>query len=484
MLHGNGKIYVGMPRERVMIPAFVDNRDNILAEIGRVQMGAGYYQAEGHRVDRNRDRIVKAFLQAEGSPEWLLMLDTDMEHPTTIGARLVAHRKPIVGGLYFHRGESHDPFAFKGVQMKKDEYGRLTPHWIPMREEVYKYLEDHHIPMRDGSLIVDDGLYSPLVEVDAVATGAMMIHRSVLEIMEKPIFEYRNFGTSEDLSFCQDAKDNYGIPIYCDFSTQSGHFAFVPMGQTQFRLLYRARGVTFSNYSKGDAAKWVGAYLEIPESQALEKINAGNAHMVGDYWKAQFNKKTPSSKEILRFYNDPYTGQLYIIELLHWNFTQTFHSIRSNLIDIREKKVAEIGSGIGTVAIQMSVQMNDVDAYEINDTLRDFSDLRWKDIQENIVSHLGKLEWKKAFIVTSDFTGIYDIVIAIDVLEHFDEPQLRTMIKDIATSLKVNGRLIFHVNWKQQDLYPMHFDHSAIWEDLLKENGFQIISSSEAMKTL
>ena len=54
---GNGKIYLGIPRERFYFPEFVDNRDKVLRSLHEGGLSCGYYQASGHRVDRNRDRI-------------------------------------------------------------------------------------------------------------------------------------------------------------------------------------------------------------------------------------------------------------------------------------------------------------------------------------------------------------------------------------------------------------------------------------------
>src|SRR5512141_2361543 len=103
--YGNGSIYVGIPRERIYMPQFVDNRDTLLTTLADAGRACGYWQAEGHRVDRNRDGIVEAFMALEKKPEWLLMLDTDMEHPPEAPLRLAEWKVPIVGALYFHRGQ-------------------------------------------------------------------------------------------------------------------------------------------------------------------------------------------------------------------------------------------------------------------------------------------------------------------------------------------------------------------------------------------
>jgi 2-polyprenyl-3-methyl-5-hydroxy-6-metoxy-1,4-benzoquinol methylase len=477
-VQGKGHIYLGIPRERLYIPEFVDCRDKILIGLSKQGIGSGYFQAAGHRVDKNRDRIVESFLTAEDKPEWLLMLDSDMEHPEDIANRLMKHNKPIVGALYFHRGDTHDPFVFKYVGLKKDVYGRMSHSWAPLRDLVYKFLSESGIPMADGSFVVNNPPFDPLIECDAVATGAMMIHRSVLEKMEKPIFEYEPMAISEDLMFCLKAKQ-YGFPIYCDLSTISGHYSFVPMGQAQFRVIHEMAGIRFTTYNQQDAWTDIAEYLSIPVDEAKTMVIEGNAHMVGDHWN-EVKPQTP--EEVTNFYKDPITGHKYIIELLHWNNSSGFQQMRGQLKGIRETKVLDIGSGIGTFAIQMELQANQVTAVEPNETLIGFSKFREKKLFEAMMMQPGIVwinsdKWYNKAVDES-----FNIVTAFDVIEHIPLEELRVVIPHIARVLTHGGRLIFHNNFGQQEIYPMHFDHSAEWEQMIKDAGLVQISPLEAIK--
>lgn len=474
----HGKIHLGIPRERVLIPAFVDNRDMILYNLAHLNRDAGYFQAEGHRVDRNRDRIVLEFLEHKDKPEWLLMLDSDMDHPPDIPVRLTRWNKPVVGGLYFHRGESHDPFVFREAPRKKDQYGRSILKWAPLRDEVWDFLEKNQVPLKDGSITIDQPLSEPLIECDAVATGALLIHRSVLEFMPKPIFEYRKHSISEDLMFCYEAK-RLGIPIYADLSCISGHYNWVAMGQTQFRMLYKARGLNLTSYSKSQAITMYSEYMGVPKETAQELIERGNAHMVGDYW----NSKKPSTpEEVAAFYAEPHTGKLYLMELLHWNFGQNFDTLRRPLMDVRDAVVMEIGAGIGTVSMQMAVQNNKVTAIEPNETLRGFIDYRWHWLSNQMAGRHGDITTtsKEAWREAPDESQ--DVVIALDVFEHIPKEILKEMLRHIYRILKPGGTLFYHANWYQQDLYPMHFDFSEEWPQWLTELGFLQTGGLTAVK--
>ncbi len=481
VINPNGSIFVGMPRERVLIPKFVDNRDAMLANLRDSGRGTGYYQHEGHRVDRNRDHICNHFLK-NTKAEWLLMIDTDMEHPLDLGQRLSAWGKPIVGGLYFHRGQSHDPFVFKQgeVALGSDIFGRKKQQWYPLRDEVYDFLIENKVPNKDGATVIGKPGELGLMECDAVATGAILIHRSVLEHMEAPWFEYRPGGNSEDLVFCMEAKDDYGIPVHCDLSTISGHYNWQPMGQTQFKQMYEGRGINLSLYQGNEIAHILGDFLEITPEKAFEEISGGNAHMVGTYWRS---KKPKTAKEVREFYDDPHTGYLYLLELIHWNVSPVFDYFKKQLLPFRNLRILELGSGIGSMAIQLALQNNTVISSETNDYLRRFCEHRWIDLQDKLNGKVGELtfvghEWKTMP------ENEADVIIAFDVIEHLAKSDAKEFVMLAGNILKQGGKLMYHNNWGQQDLYPMHFDYSEDWPKWLKAAGLVETSPISAVKTV
>lgn len=480
-----GKIYIGIPRERVLLNMFVDNRDALLMNLQESGRGHGYFQADGHRVDRNRDAIIKEYMALEETPPWLLMIDTDMEHPAKAPARLASWGKPVVGALYFHRGQMHDPFAFRFSGKAADRWGRQTNRWAPMRDQVYEFLKLHNIPMRDGSITINKTLSDPLVKCDAVATGCMLIHRSVLEIMEPPWFEYITGRNSEDLEFCLRIQTDHGVPIHADFSTICGHYHWVPMGQAQFRTLYEARGINLTAYSLEDAADMMATFLKIELDEAREKLTSGSAHVTGDYFKAKYPNKTVEDltlDELHDFYTDNYVGYLYMIELLHWNFSPYFDQLRRLLLPIRESNVLEIGSGIGSVAIQLAVQKNEVVAAEINKSLQDFTRMRWEVLLKQLKGEHGELylvadEWRKESVDEQ-----FKAVVAFDVFEHIAKEELQAIMRDIYRVQPIGGRIVYHANWHQQETYPQHFNHEDWWNDFLEEIGYVQMGSFEAVK--
>lgn len=467
---GNGLIYVGIPRERVYITSFVDNRDRVLASLHEAGRECGFFQAEGHRVDRNRDRIVQDFLKHARQPEWLLMLDSDMEHPVDCGLRLAQWGVKVVGGLYFHRGH-HEPVAFYQVDKQEDEYGRLVQMWEPLRDVVYEWLMANRIPMRDGAFTIQAGSEA-LMPVDAVGTGCFLIHRSILEAMTPPWFEYRDGSQSEDLEFCQRVREELGETVHVDLSTVSGHYNTVAMGQAQFRIRHEGRGVSLSSYTPQRAAEWLAEYLTIGPDEAAQQLGDYRPEILGQDWQAWqvwLGCDPRSSDQVRQFYEREETGRLYLLDLLHWNASPAFDSLRRQTMKVRKQRVLEFGGGIGTLGIQLALQENEVTVIEPNPLLRGFIGWRWEWTKERTVSRYGQLHHISYLTDLSDCN--YDLVTALDVFEHLPEMTLRDTVCRLSERLKVGGRLFCHNNFGQQDIYPMHYDHSHIWSDILSYVG-------------
>jgi GT2 family glycosyltransferase len=128
----------------------------------------------------------------------LLWIDDDMTFKPDSLMRLLAHAKPIVGGLCFSRHFPYHPVL-----------GRRLPEWCA-REIPYGFVYQ----------------YPPdaLLEVDVTGAAFLLVERQVLDRMFEKCgrnwFTKRKF--SEDWSFCERAKE-LGFPIYVDTGTKLGH---------------------------------------------------------------------------------------------------------------------------------------------------------------------------------------------------------------------------------------------------------------------
>ncbi len=466
----NNKIYVGIPRERFGMHEFLDQRDQILATLNAAgALAAGnLIQVTSHRVDINRERITESFLEQSDKPDWLLMIDSDMHHHPECGLMLRERKVPIIGGLYYHRSPSrfHDPLAFKLHEERLDDDGYLVAYWNPIRDYIHEFMEKYGVPIQSGGYIIKSPPEDSLVEVDAVGTGCMMIHRSVFEGMDKPYWEYRTRRGSEDMDFCFRAQ-KAGFPIYVDLAVVAGHFKLKPVGHNEFMKFYRVRGVWQTEYGEKQAVEWLEKYSWIDSPD--EAMKEYHPDKLAELW----NKSYPMHGAY-GFYTRESTGNMYLKDLLWWNASAIFRSLRGNLIGLEGINVLDFGSGIGTISMQMALQNNDVVSVEINDILREFAEKRWEEqLADRYSDILGEIRFEKR--IYKEDNNSFDLIIAVDVLEHLEVPDLTTYAYTFARLLKTGGRLFAHNNWGQQDIYPMHYDHSELWKQLTKEVGsFQI----------
>lgn len=164
----------------------------------------------GMPFDHARD--VGAQRSLDGGFDYVFFLDDDVCVPPDVILRLMAHRLPIVSGLYIRRSPPIFPVMIRNTPSGKQ--------WVT----------SFQVPS--------------LIEVDMVGAGCLLIHRSVLEKLpwinppKHHWFEWRSNAhnlrdsdrTSEDFSFCLHAKQ-HGFKTIVDTSLQCRH-----LGHSESRL--------------------------------------------------------------------------------------------------------------------------------------------------------------------------------------------------------------------------------------------------------
>lgn len=170
------------------------------------------YPIAGAPFDHARNLCCQKAL--EMGVEWCCFLDSDIALPPDSFLRLIAHRRPVMSGVYFRRSPPHGfPVAQKSYN------GHRT--WL---QEVPK---------------------AGLIEVEVVGAGMLAIHRSVLETMVKnPIHPAKKwffwgvdqqgyvppeYGQSEDFSFCSHVR-KLGIPVLVDCGVRGRHLGLAEYG--------------------------------------------------------------------------------------------------------------------------------------------------------------------------------------------------------------------------------------------------------------
>ena len=165
-----------------------------------IQKGWLLHYRIGNNITVHRNEFAMELLRT--GIEYLVMLDADHAHPDNIVERLLTtalkdKEKKIISGLNYRRGVPYEPMAY-----------------VRKGEKLYRYEGDF-----DG-----ESLYS----VDAVATCAMLVHRSVFETVAAPWFSdnydrcLEHVFSGEDIYFSKKVKAA-GYKIWVDSSLTSPH---------------------------------------------------------------------------------------------------------------------------------------------------------------------------------------------------------------------------------------------------------------------
>ena len=173
----------------------------------------GMMNIKAFPVDFARNWAAKRFLESEAytDAEWFVFLDIDQTFPVdTIDMLLTAaeeNNAKVVSGTYFKRNFNSETVGWKyGAQNNIVE------------------------PVLDGTV----------QEVEIIGMGCALIHRSVVEKVGYPWFQYGPLHESveclatEDIYFCQRCKE-LGIPIYIHTGIICGHIMTIQ--NTEQRVL-------------------------------------------------------------------------------------------------------------------------------------------------------------------------------------------------------------------------------------------------------
>ena len=211
-----------------------------------------------------------------------------------------------------------------------------------------------------------------------------------------------------------------------------------------------------------DLARFLG--ISIEES---EKRIAGYKpeEQIAVEWN---NSPHGTPEEVREFYR---TTDKYLVELSQWNSREDFRDRISPLLHYKNKKILEIGAGIGTLCIALALNGNDITYFDINEKNCAFARQRFHDrlLPVKMVDSLAGLK-------------NYDIIVAIDFFEHIHPEELKPLLKDLSHVLADGGFIYERSNWYQQHLLPMHYDHSSTFYKLIEELGFVKRSNGDLVK--
>ncbi len=204
------------------------------------------------------------------------------------------------------------------------------------------------------------------------------------------------------------------------------------------------------------AIRELARFLGISYEETKKRIDSYTVSIAADQWNAQ-NPQT--IKEVEKFYKD---ADFYLYELIHWNYNSPLYTERiTPLLHYHDKKILEIGAGIGSLCIMLAYSNNQVTYCDISDVLSKFARQRFEDRGLNIP-------------IVRNLKGLkgFDIVVANDFFEHIHKDALPGLLKEIHHVLKDEGFIYHRSNWGNRDVCPMHFDHSEYFNKMAVDVGF------------
>ena len=215
-----------------------------------------------------------------------------------------------------------------------------------------------------------------------------------------------------------------------------------------------------------EAIRELARFLGISFEEAKKRVEKYNISVAGEAW----NTAEPKTKEeVDHFYKD---SDFYLYELIPWNYANpVYHQRVEPLFFYHNKKILEIGAGIGSLCIALAYAGNQVTYCDVSDTLCKFAVQRFQDRGF-------------AIPIVQDLRTVrdFDIVVANDFFEHIHPDRLPDLLKEIASVLKDGGFLYHRSNFGQQDIYPMHYDHSGYFNKLAKDAGLNLRGNGDLAK--
>ena len=214
------------------------------------------------------------------------------------------------------------------------------------------------------------------------------------------------------------------------------------------------------------AIKELSRFLGITFEEAKQRVEQYNVGIAAQRW----HEKPPETQgDVEQFYKD---STHYLYELIPWNYGDEFNRRVSPLFFYHNKKILELGAGIGSLAIALEYAGNHVTYCDISDTLSAFAQQRFQDRGFQIPQ-------------VKDLTGLrdFDMVVAIDFFEHIHPDALPKLLKEVSAVLKDDGFLYHRSTFGQQDIFPMHFDHSKYFNKLAKDAGLTLREGGDLVKS-
>ncbi len=456
------KIFIGIPCYGDVSPEVYEDGMRFAFHLGRRLPQYDFFIGIRTKAEqfRARNQIVEGAQQVDA--DYLLMLDDDMiiNPDVTTGPtdaygfveKLLAHDKDIIGALYYLKGGTCAPV----LMAKVDDRG-------------YRFLRD-------------DEIAGGLQEVAVAGGGCLLIKMKVFDHISSPYFgpEYE-YGT--DVQLCRRAIER-GFTVWADTSIELGHLKptrtivtsrnrhQVQMDATPGELKQTFVGSEIYDRLIQDAAAWTG-YRDLEEMTVYAQSfhQAWDAHKACGGTDADWYRLFPKERVARQIWFNTSAG--YKRQMTEFIINAVGHVKRLSILDF--------GCGIGIPAFTFAEQGHDVMAMDIQGT-GTFEFLQWRAKQH----HLEMVFAESRGGVPALSSHRFDVIVAMDVLEHLPGPEWRRTLKELVSHLKPGGALFCNnavlddpLHAEHYDLRPKEFLIAAAEENLIAANQIMYLKRAD-----
>jgi 2-polyprenyl-3-methyl-5-hydroxy-6-metoxy-1,4-benzoquinol methylase len=196
----------------------------------------------------------------------------------------------------------------------------------------------------------------------------------------------------------------------------------------------------------------VMAFTNTTREQVRERMKQGSEPLKEE-WLA-WEKQGPMTEDRIKaFYKQT---RNYIYELGEWHlFVQNKYESDVQLVEdmrkLKPKNILDFGGGVGMMAMPLARAGFDVTLADLDGTSLDFAAFRAK-------RHAVKLKIWKSDVEQQAPDAKYDVILALDVLEHLPKDELNSVVDRLIALKHPGTQIIISAPFGRTSVHPMHLD--------------------------
>ena len=196
----------------------------------------------------------------------------------------------------------------------------------------------------------------------------------------------------------------------------------------------------------------VVAFTKTTPEQVRERMKRGSVPLQEE-WNA-WEKEGPMTEERIKQFYKQTTN--YIYELAEWHLfvpskRESDLALVEDMRKLGPKNILDFGGGVGLMAIPLARAGFDVTLADLDSTTLSFAVSRAQ-------RHKTPLKIWKSDVEPAPPDPTYDVILALDVLEHLPKNELKSVVDKLVKLKHANTQIIMSAPFGRTAVHPMHLD--------------------------